>query len=245
MRLVGFAEIRAILLDIEGTTMPLAYVSEVLFPFFRQHFPAHLERNMSPDECDALFGALRAQHAQEDADVVPPWNEENEASRKSSMMAYIEWLVDQNRKSTLLKDLQGQIWQRGYVSGQLTAPVFSDVPGALARWTGHGIRVGIFSSGSTLAQQLVFRHSIAGDLTQWVGFHFDTRTGPKTASESYERIAVACGYPAQTMLFISDVIAELDAAAKAGMNCLLSVRAGNHPVREDHRYPCVRSFDEL
>ena len=116
---------------------------------------------------------------------------------------------------------------------------------ALARWRAQRIDVGIFSSGSVLAQQLLFRHSSAGDLTPLLRWHFDTTTGPKTDPESYRRIAAAMGIPAANVLFVSDIAAELDAARTAGMQTRLSIRPGNRPPPLGHGHTEIRTFDEL
>ena len=137
--------------------------------------------------------------------------------------------MDRDRKSTALKSVQGLIWEEGYRDGDLLGEVFADVPAALARWRAQRIDTGIFSSGSVLAQQLLFRHSSAGDLTSVLRWHFDTTTGPKTDPESYRRIAATMGIPAARVLFVSDMTAELDAALRAGMQTRLALRPGNRP----------------
>jgi enolase-phosphatase E1 len=123
--------------------------------------------------------------------------------------------------------------------------VFADVPPALERWRAHRIPVGIFSSGSVLAQQLLFRHSTAGDLTTRLRWHFDTTTGAKTDPDSYRRIAAAMDVPAGDVLFVSDVAAELDAARTAGMQTRLAARPGNKPAPAGHDHAVIHTFDEL
>jgi enolase-phosphatase E1 len=151
--------------------------------------------------------------------------------------------MDQDRKLTALKSLQGRIWAEGYAEGQLRGQVYDDVPPALARWTGAGRRVAIFSSGSVLAQKLIFGHSDHGDLTPLLSAYFDTTTGPKREAESYRRIAAALGAPAAAGLFVSDVVEELDAAREAGLATALAVRTPPGPA--GHGHPQVISFDEL
>jgi enolase-phosphatase E1 len=152
--------------------------------------------------------------------------------------------MDRDRKSTSLKTLQGRIWQQGYARGELVGEVFSDVPLAFQRWNAIGLQIGIFSSGSELAQKLLFRHSSAGDLTTYLHWHFDTTIGPKANPESYRRIAATMAIPLPAIVFVSDSIAELDAAHAAGMRTVLSLRPGNAPV-SDHGHRVVRSFDHL
>ena len=137
--------------------------------------------------------------------------------------------MDRDRKSTPLKILQGKLWEGGYQRGELVGEVFTDVPRALARWQAEGVQVGIFSSGSVLAQQLLFRHSSAGDLTPFLRWYFDTTTGKKADSDSYHRIAAAMNMLPESIVFLSDIVAELDAARDAGLPTRLSIRPGNAP----------------
>ena len=151
--------------------------------------------------------------------------------------------MDQDRKSPGLKLLQGQIWDEGYRSGELKGEVFADVAPALRRWRDAGVAVAIYSSGSELAQRLLFGSTASGDLTPLLARFFDTTVGAKQAAESYRRIARELGIPPDRMLFISDVTTELDAAHSAGCQVLLCVRPGNRP-QPNHAYPVIERFDE-
>jgi enolase-phosphatase E1 len=227
---------RAILLDIEGTTTPISFVHDVLFPYARLHLSTYLEQHPDSPEVLADFERLRDEHA---ADVTsgqqPPGLVEQ----------YVYWLIDRDRKSPALKSLQGKVWQQGYDNGSLRAPVFEDVRPAMERWCDNGISVNIFSSGSVLAQKLLFAHTEAGDLTKFISNYFDTMVGKKTEAESYRQIAAALSLAAQDIHFISDVMSELDAAVDAGMKTSLCVRPGN-PVQESAcRNKTIRSFDEI
>lgn len=226
--------VEAILLDIEGTTTPVAFVYQTLFPYARAHLRRFLDDQASAPAAGRVVEGLRRE-----------LTHDREAPRDAGVAAYVEWLMDRDRKSTALKDLQGLIWEEGYRRGELAGDVFPDVVRALEAWRGSGIDVGIFSSGSVLAQQLLFRHSSAGDLTPYLRWHFDTTTGPKTAHESYARIAGAIGVPPDRVLFVSDVVGELDAARDAGMQTALSVRPGNAPVPDPQGHRIVRGFEEL
>ena len=241
------AEIRAILLDIEGTTTPIAFVTEVLFPFARRNLRRHIAQHASSSEYTELFDRLREEHAADSraGEAVPPWIDTPDASRLESVASYSEWLMDQDRKSNALKTLQGRIWEDGYARGELVGEVFDDVPGALERWHARHLPIGIYSSGSVLAQQLLFRHSSAGDLARFLQWHFDTAVGVKTESDSYRRIATRMAIPADAILFVSDVTGELDAARGAGMQAALSIRPGNKPPALTADYPVIRRFDEL
>jgi len=241
------ARIEAILLDIEGTTTPIAFVVDLLFPYARRHLRQHLEEHATSPTYASLFDQLREEHAadQRAAEPVPPWLDATPNARLDSAASYAEWLMDRDRKSTPLKTLQGKIWEEGYQRGELVGEVFADVPQALSRWQAQGTPVSIFSSGSVLAQQLLFRHSSAGDLTPFLRWHFDTTTGKKTDSDSYRRIAAAMNMPPQAILFVSDVVAELDAARDAGLQTRLSIRPGNAPLPPAQGHAVIRTFDEL
>ena len=237
----------AILLDIEGTTTPIRFVTEVLFPYARQHLRSHIEQHAGTDQHDGIFTALREEHASalRAGENVTPWADEPPTARLAAAAAFVEWLMDRDRKSTALKELQGKIWEEGFRRGELVGDVFPDVRPALLRWRNDRVYVGIFSSGSVLAQQLLFRHSSDGDLTGFLQGYFDTRVGPKGDSDSYRRIAESVGLPSVQVMFLSDVTRELDAARAAGMQVRLVVRPGNAAASPDHGYQVIRSFDEL
>jgi enolase-phosphatase E1 len=107
------------------------------------------------------------------------------------------------------------------------------------------LRVAIFSSGSVLAQRLLFAHTEAGDLTPLIDGYFDTTTGSKTAAESFRRIASELELDPPEILFISDVVAELEAAEAAGIWSLLCVRPGNPAQPETRHRITIRTFDEI
>lgn len=221
---------KGILLDIEGTTTPITFVYDVLFPFARAHVHEHLDED-----------ANRALRVEYDADVAcglapPPWS--------SGAPAYVHWLMDQDRKSTALKTLQGKIWKEGYRRGDLHGEVFPDVPIALERWNREGTDIRIYSSGSVLAQQLLFSTTAHGDLTRFLSGYFDTTTGPKAEPDSYRAIAKAFSLPPSNILFVSDVVRELDAATAAGMQVRLALREGNSP-QPGNSYPSVTTFAEI
>jgi enolase-phosphatase E1 len=150
-----------------------------------------------------------------------------------------------DRKSTALKSLQGKIWEEGYHSGNLLAPVFDDVPAAFERWRAQNRNIAIFSSGSILAQELLFAHTNAGDLTPYISAYFDTTTGAKTDAGSYQKIAISLALPPGEIAFISDVTAELDAAANTvGFQVLFSERAGNYP-QPPRPYQRIQDFNDI
>lgn len=190
--------LRAVLLDIEGTTSSIAFVAEVLFPYAR-----------------ARLLDFAAAHPEALADV--PGEDK---------LATLHAWMDEDRKETLLKDIQGQIWAQGYADGSLAGHVYPDTPVALRRWRDAGLAVHIYSSGSIAAQRLLFGHSIAGDLTPLIDGYFDTTTGPKREAASYAAIAAALGLSPEELLFVSDAEAEVSAARAAGMAAVLIDRDG-------------------
>lgn len=231
-----------LLLDIEGTTTPVTFVSDVLFPFARRRLRAFLAGRASDPEVRACLVALEGDHGREAAPDPPPrWNRDEPVASAS---AYLEWLMDRDRKATPLKTLQGMIWEDGFRTGALVAPVYDDVRPAFERWRAAAREIAIFSSGSVLAQKLLFAHTSAGDLTGFLSGHFDTTTGPKREPRSYHAIAAALGQAPPDLLFVSDVAAELDAAGAADMRTALCVREGAAEPRPA-AHAVIRSFAEL
>lgn len=237
---------RTILLDVEGTTTPVEFVYETLFPFARLHVGEFISQHRLSEEVRADIEALWAEHQQdaESGREPPSWREESADSQAESATLYVHWLMDSDRKSTALKSLQGKVWESGYRSGRLRGEVYADVPPAFARWRGQHRGIYIFSSGSVLAQKLLFAHTTGGDLTAYISGYFDTNTGAKADPASYQSISAATGTPAAEVLFVSDVTAELDAARDAGMGTALCVRPGR-PGPEPRGHAVVHTFDTL
>jgi enolase-phosphatase E1 len=235
--------IRVVLLDVEGTTTSVSFVYDVLFPHARAHLAEVLRDGPHDPGVRDDVEALRVERTAETAADAPEWRAGSPEQVLDSAIAYGLWLMDRDRKSTALKSLQGRIWQRGYNEGTLASHVYPDVAPALKRWRAQGRSIAIFSSGSVLAQRLLFARTSEGDLTPLLDAHFDTTTGPKRDPASYRRIAKALGSDPRAVIFVSDVAEELDAALAAGMSTALCVRAPG-PVRaSDH--PILRTFDEL
>lgn len=193
---------KAILLDIEGTTSSISFVADALFPYARKHMASFVAAN--PE----LVAPILAEVPGDDP-----------------VATLIQW-IDEDRKATPLKTLQGLIWAEGYADGTLKGHVYPDTPEALRRWRAAGVPVHIYSSGSIAAQKLIFGHSIAGDLLPLLGGHFDTTTGGKRESGSYAKIAAALALAPHDLLFVSDIQAEIDAAKAAGLQALLIDRIG-------------------
>jgi enolase-phosphatase E1 len=238
------ANIHAIILDIEGTTTPISFVYEVLFPFARLHLAEYVTARFDSGKLDDEVAMLKSEH-ETDGENPPTWVTNSAQATIEGLITYVNWLMDRDRKSTGLKSLQGKIWEQGYRDGSLRSQVFADVPPALHRWKSNGFKIAIFSSGSILAQKLLFAHTEAGDLTQFLDEYFDTTVGPKLSAGSYNKIAEQLHVSNSSALFISDVLKELDAAHEAGLQTLFCVRPGNKPQPMPHAHRIIRSFDEI
>ncbi|KGI77965.1 acireductone synthase [Oleiagrimonas soli] len=223
--------IRAIVTDIEGTTSSIRFVHEVLFPYARKRLPAFVETHADKPEVQHWLS-----EAAREAGFI-------EASRNEVIDLLIGW-IDSDRKATSLKALQGLIWAEGYASGDYLGHVYPEVADRLRAWHAAGIRLYVYSSGSVEAQKLLFGHSEAGDLTPLFSGYFDTRTGPKRETASYARILEVLDEPGDQVLFLSDVVAELDAARAAGMRTTQLCRPPETcPTPATH--PCVADFDAV
>ncbi len=235
-----------VLLDIEGTTTPVSFVTEVLFPFARERLEDFLT-TLPPEERDPLVRSLGTERQVEPPEArAPTWCGATPDEARASALAYLHWLMDRDRKSTTLKSFQGRIWKEGYDSGAVKGALYDDVLPAFKRWTASGRRLAIFSSGSVQAQRLLFAHSTAGDLTGFLSAYFDTTTGPKREADSYRKIARALACPPDDVLFLSDVVAELEAAAEAGLRTALCVRRETEAdTPRGSGPPSIRTFDDL
>jgi enolase-phosphatase E1 len=236
----------AILLDIEGTTTPLDFVYKVLFPYARSHLRQFLSRHLLFPEVGADIAEFHKEHrADTEQGLDPPRLCDNRLEEElESVVEYIEWQMDRDRKSTSLKSLQGRIWEEGYKSGELRGQVFGDVPRALERWQKQEKKISIFSSGSVLAQKLLFAHATSGDLSRHISHYFDTTIGGKTDKQSYQKIVGVLQLMPSEIVFISDVGTELDAAKSAGMYTLLCVRPGNRP-QPASTHKLIHTLDEV
>jgi 2,3-diketo-5-methylthio-1-phosphopentane phosphatase len=227
------AGIDVVLLDIEGTTTPITFVHDVLFPYSRARLGAWFDaRSPSDPQVREIVHALQREDTTQRAD--PSIDE---------VVAHLSDALDRDRKSPALKMVQGLIWEQGYASGELRSVVYDDVPPALQRWTSEGIAAGIYSSGSVLAQKLLFAHSNAGDLTPWLRWHFDTAMGAKVDAASYRRIIDALRVNPSAVLFVSDVPRELEAARDAGLKTALCVRPPASPPATG--FAVIRTIDEI
>ncbi len=204
-----------ILTDIEGTTGSISFVRDVLFPYARAALPGFVRARGDEPKVRALLDQVATEHGAmcDDAMIVET----------------LQGWIDQDRKHTVLKALQGMIWEDGYRDGDFTAHIYPDVAPALQAWHAAGHALAVYSSGSVPAQKLFFGHSDAGDLLPLFDHFFDTEVGHKRDADSYRLIADRLGRSPGHIVFLSDVIAELDAARKAGMRTVLLDRREDYP----------------
>jgi enolase-phosphatase E1 len=226
---------RAILTDIEGTTSAIAFVKDVLFPYALRELPAFVRENAGDPALRHWLDAA----ALDIGGVV---------SDECIVELLQDW-IREDRKHTALKGLQGMLWKAGYENGDFRGHVYPDAADGLRAWHAAGMPLYVYSSGSVDAQKLLFSHSEAGDLAPLFAGHFDTQIGGKRDPDSYRRIATAMGLPAGDILFLSDVVDELDAARLAGLRTWLVDRRTDYPVprvgTDTHGHPRATSFADI
>lgn len=222
---------RAILTDIEGTTSSISFVKDVLFPYAREHLPAYVAAHRGDPEVRRWLDATAG-----DAGIA--------RDDEAAIVATLQRWIDEDRKATPLKALQGIIWADGYANGAYRAHVYPEVPARLAAWHARGLPLYVYSSGSVAAQKLFFGYSEAGDLTPLFRGYYDTEIGGKRDAASYARIAADIGIAPADILFLSDIVEELDAARAAGLATTWLCRP---PLAcpADARHPCVADFDAI
>jgi len=238
--------VRVILLDIEGTTTPVDFVTQVLFPYASRKLESFLRENFQDPQIQSLIRGLRAQHREDERlGLQPPaWAENSASAELEAAIAYTRWLMRKDSKCTALKSLQGKIWQKGYASGELRGQLYPDVPPAMERWRNQKREICIYSSGSVLAQRLLFQTTTFGDLTSYIRDFFDTRIGEKADSVSYKRIAALLDRAPREVLFLSDAGKEIEAASAAG--CLTALCDRSRKLAEGRLGSrVIRTFDEV
>jgi enolase-phosphatase E1 len=220
-----------ILTDIEGTTSSISFVAEKLFPYFRNNILDLAELTDNPVVKEA-FGQTIQLAKSEDGETI--------STEQEIIDKLYEWSVE-DRKITPLKTLQGVLWDKGYRDGVLKGHVYPEVAANLKKWKEQGIGLGVFSSGSVPAQKLIFGYSISGDLTPYFSNYFDTNTGGKREVETYSKIAKALQLEASEILFLSDIVEELEAADSNGFQTIQLAREGMAPSWKHF----VTSFEEI
>ncbi|XBS69289.1 acireductone synthase [Acerihabitans sp. KWT182] len=221
--------ITTVVTDIEGTTSDILFVQQVLFPYARERLAGFLRRREHEPEVASALSALRREIASPHAIL-------------ADLIAELFTLMDEDRKSTALKAIQGMIWRDGYVQGDFQGHLYPDVAPCLTRWRRNGISLYVYSSGSVEAQQLLFGYSEAGDLRPLFDGYFDTRVGTKRNAASYRNIADRLQRPAEEILFLSDVCQELDAAREAGWRTCRLIR---DQAEYSRLHPHVNHFDQI
>jgi enolase-phosphatase E1 len=244
--LIDESQIRIILLDIEGTTTPINFVYQTLFPYASRKLESFLQEHVQDPEILFLIQELRGQREVDERNGLkpPPWQDHPKEAQLRSSVVFGQWLIARDSKCTPLKTLQGKIWQQGFTSRELRGEVYPDVPIAFERWRKQKRKICIYSSGSVLAQQNLFRTTASGDLTPYITAFFDTRVGAKSEVESYKKITASLCYEPKQFLYISDAPKEVEAARSAGMQAILCER---HPESSPFRRPsdAIHSFDGL
>ncbi|GJU43027.1 probable bifunctional methylthioribulose-1-phosphate dehydratase/enolase-phosphatase E1 [Tanacetum coccineum] len=241
---------RCVVLDIEGTTTPISFVTDVLFPYARDNVRMHLEETYDRVDTQEDIKLLRSQ-VDDDLQngvvgAVPiPSDDAGKDEVIAALVANVEAMIKADRKITSLKQLQGHIWRTGFEKTEIKGVVYDDVPEALERWHASGIKVYIYSSGSRLAQRLIFGYTNHGDLRKHLCGFFDTNVGNKRETKSYIEISESLGVDKPSeILFITDVVQEAAAAKAAGLEVIISVRPGNGPLPENHGFTTINSFTE-
>jgi enolase-phosphatase E1 len=217
--------IKAVVTDIEGTTSSISFVHDVLFPYASRKLADFVHAHQDEVEVRQLLLETRNEAGEPDADI------------DRTIEILLQW-IQQDRKATPLKALQGLIWEQGFNNGDFTGHVYEDAARNLQAWHQSGIELYVYSSGSVHAQQLLFGHSDAGNLLHLFKGYFDTNVGHKREVASYQAIAESIGLPAEQILFLSDIVEELDAARDAGMQTIQLVRddnviTGSHVIAHD------------
>ena len=205
-----------ILTDIEGTTTSVSFVYDVLFPYFRENIQK-VRTMLHLPEVQAIFQeTIRLTHETENIIIT---------TEEEVIETLMRW-SNEDKKITPLKDLQGILWKEAYETSTIKGHVYEDVAPALKTWKDAGIQLGVFSSGSIVAQKLIFGYSVAGDLTPYFSAYFDTTTGGKREMETYLKISKELNLQPSDILFLSDIVEELEAAQQAGLYTMQLTRPG-------------------
>jgi enolase-phosphatase E1 len=211
---------KIILTDIEGTTSSISFVKDVLFPYARKELPAFVREHAQDPKVRHWLDLVQLELGTETF------------SDEHLIETLIHW-IDIDRKHTALKALQGMVWVAGYREGDYAAHIYDDASQMLKQWHTAGHAIYVYSSGSVPAQKLFFEYSAAGDLTDLFSGHFDTEIGGKREASSYARIAQHIGCEASDIIFLSDIVEELDAAREAGLETRLLDRIEDYPKPRD------------
>ena len=237
-----------LLLDIEGTTCPITFVSSMLFPYAKKQLKTYLDLNSSDNAVGQLikdaWNEWRSDPDPKSQSMLKDGTSEAEDFDNKAIHDYLQYLISIDKKSTTLKDLQGRIWKQGYNVGSIQSELYPETLTALHAWASAEFKLAVYSSGSIAAQQLLYQHTPGGDVRHLFSAWFDTRTGPKKESHSYQSIAKELNTPPRNIVFISDNKAECDAAELAGMNTIFSLRDAN-PDQSPGHHKVITSLDQV
>lgn len=244
-----------VIFDIEGTTTPVTFVKDVLFPYSSIHVKSYLQNTWEHCETREIVIDLLLQRSKDSNNnnfIHPHINDINSLNKNNvdeyieCLVNYIQWNIMNDNKISPLKKLQGKIWQEGYCNGDLKSIIFDDVLPYFYYLKENGVFISIFSSGSKEAQQLLFKHTNQGDIRSLISCYFDTKIGNKREINSYKEICLTLGVDnASEILFLTDIIEEAQAATDAGIDCILSIRDGNAELPHIHNFKTVTNFNEL
>ena len=222
--------IKAILLDIEGTVAPISFMKDVLFPYSKERLEKFINENKDNEKVKSILDEVR--------------KIEGKNLTIDEIIQTLKSWIDEDKKITPLKDIQGLIWKEGFETGKLKAPLYEDAYNKLKEWKGK-YKLYIYSSGSVEAQKLFFSHTNYGNILDWFSGHFDTKVGNKKESKSYKKISEKIGFTPEEIVFLSDNPDEITASANAGMNAIRVVRPSDAKYIENFPYKQIKNFYEL
>ena len=236
-----------ILLDIEGTTCPVSFVTETLFPYAQLALKEFLERLKDDPSISRLINNAEDEWMRDQDEQSTTLRQSSEKIQQPKYLkieSYLQLLIASDKKSTALKDIQGKIWKEGYTAGKITSELFEDAYEGLGKWHRQGFTLGIYSSGSVEAQRLLYKYTSRGDIENLFSHWFDTHIGNKKEQISYTTIASAMACKPQNILFISDNSDECDAAKRASLRTLYSLRKGN-PQQDGKNHPIISNLGDV
>ncbi len=231
------SEIKQFIFDIEGTTTPISFVHDILFPYSKNNLLNFLKENKISN---SIFSNLKEENEKDvklNLYSIPLENSVN------SLFSYLEFLISIDRKNSGLKEIQGEIWKHGYETGELKSQIFPDTLDFFQFIQSQNKKINIYSSGSILAQKLIFKYSNLGDLSSYISNYFDTGVGHKRDFNSYLKISDMLNCNPNEIIFFTDVQEEADSALSIGIKSYILLRNGNSPI-EKIKHPTLNTFSE-
>ena len=239
--MITLNSISACLFDIEGTTTPISFVHETLFPYSKKRLKQFLktlefDKSLESDLIEENSSDLSKENYKESI------LDSNQEIDKNKLESYLNFLIRVDRKSKPLKEIQGKIWRDGYESGELKSIIYADVKLFFEKLKELDKKIYIYSSGSVEAQKLIFKYSKLGDLSIYIHDYFDTNIGGKKEPESYSKILANINIPAKELVFFTDVKEEADAASYNKIKSYIMNRPGNKK-QVPHTYDILDTFE--